>query len=73
VFAVVDWMDVTVVCQGKKRKVKLKAGATIKAAIDALDANEQTIIVKLNGKVAHSKTKLKQADKVELIGIIYGG
>jgi len=66
-------MEVIVVCEGKKRKVKLPAGSTIKAAIDAVDANEQTIIVKLNGKICHSRTKLKQADKVELIGIIYGG
>ncbi len=66
-------MDVLVLLEGKKRKVKLKAGATIKTAIDAVDANEQTIIVKLNGKICHSRTKLKQGDKVELIGIIYGG
>ena len=58
---------------GKKRKVKLLAGSAIKDVIGCLDANEQTIIIKLNGKIAHSKTKLKQADKVELIGIIYGG
>jgi len=66
-------MDVSVLVAGKKTKVKLPAGATIKTAIDAVDANEQTIIVKLNGKIAHSRAKLSQADTVELIGIIYGG
>lgn len=66
-------MDVSVLVEGKKRKVTLPAGATIKTAIDAVDANEQTIIIKLNGKICHSRTKLSQGDKVELIGIIYGG
>ncbi|MFA6330034.1 MAG: MoaD/ThiS family protein [Candidatus Micrarchaeia archaeon] len=66
-------MDVQVLLEGKIRKVKLPAGSTIKTAINAVDANEQTILVKLNGKICHSKSKLSQGDKVELVGIIYGG
>jgi len=66
-------MNVTVKSNGKNRSVNLPKNSTIKDAIDALDANEQTIIVKLNGKVAHSRAKLAQGDKVELVGIIYGG
>ncbi|MFA5246511.1 MAG: MoaD/ThiS family protein [Candidatus Micrarchaeia archaeon] len=66
-------MQVTVIYECKKTKVKLKGGSTISKAIAALDANSQTVIIKLNGKIAHEKSKLKEGDKVELIGIIYGG
>ena len=66
-------VDVSVAFGGQKKKVKLAAGATIKDAIAIVKANEQTVLVKLNGKVAHSRTPLRQGDKVELVGIIYSG
>ena len=66
-------MDVSVFVEGKKRKVKLPAGAAINDAIAAVDANKQTVIVKLNGKIAHSRTRLTQGDKVGLVGIINNG
>jgi sulfur carrier protein ThiS len=66
-------MQVVVLYECKKKKVKLKQGSSICDAIAALDANPQTLIVKLNGKIAHEKSKLRDGDKIELIGIIYGG
>ena len=66
-------MQVTVIYGLKKEDVRLKPGAVIADAIAALAANPQTIIIKLNGKIAHEKAKLSEGDKVELIGIIYGG
>ena len=66
-------MDVSVSFEGRKRKVKLPATATIRDAIDAVDANEQTVIVKLNGKIAHCRKRVSQGGKVELVSIIYSG
>lgn len=66
-------VTVTVNPGSKKTALGFSNGATIKNAIEAVGANSQTIIVKLNGKIAHEKSALADGDKVELIGIIYGG
>jgi sulfur carrier protein ThiS len=66
-------MDVSVAIDGRKSRLRLQKGATIADAIASCGANAQTVLVKLNGAVAHERTQLEQGDRVELAGIICSG
>jgi len=57
----------------KKRSLKLPAGTTLEQLVKMEKASKQTIVLLVNGKVAHPSTVLKQGDDVELVGVIYGG
>ena len=67
-------MDVAVSYRGQKHStMKLDKATTIGQVIGKLKLNGQTFIIKLNGKVAHGRTVLKSGDKLEFVGVIYGG
>lgn len=57
----------------KFRRVEIPAKSDIKSIITKSKTNNQTVIIKLNGEIASEKAKLSQGDKLELLGIIYGG
>ncbi len=67
-------MEVTVSHRGRKpSSMKLGKATTIGQVIGRLKLNGQTFIIKLNGKVAHERTALKSGDRLEFVGVIYGG
>jgi sulfur carrier protein ThiS len=51
----------------------IESGTTIRHVIGRLGLNDQTFIVKLNGKIAHEDTVLSHGDRVDFVGVIYGG
>ena len=66
-------MQIFLINGGKKTKTKLERNAKIIDVIKKTGKNRQTFVIKLNGKIAHEEKKLKEKDKLELIGVIYGG
>lgn len=57
----------------KPAAMAVEKGATPKSVMKAMAVSDQTVIVKVNGQVAHEGTELCEGDKLELVGIIYGG
>ncbi len=66
-------MKIKVVDDCCTKQLDLPSGATIEQVLKGEAVNKQTIVVMLNGKVAHPSTVLKEGDAVELVGVIYGG
>ncbi len=66
-------VTVFVVAGGKKKKEKAAAGTTAQSLADLHGLNGQTFFIKINRKLAHPSTVLKEGDAVEFVGIIYGG
>ena len=62
---------ITLTVNGKARKTK--TAGTIADVVKKEKLNDETLVILLNGKLAHETTKLKDGDKLELVGIIYGG
>lgn len=54
-------------------KTKVKKKTAIRQLLLEHNINLETGIIKLNGKIAHPDKELKDKDKVEFIGVIYGG
>ncbi len=48
-------------------------GETIQDLASLLKINHETVIIKKNGEITHPHSKLSEGDKVEFVGIIYGG
>ncbi|MFH1056687.1 MAG: sulfur carrier protein ThiS [Candidatus Micrarchaeota archaeon] len=63
----------TLTPEAKKKQVSLEDKATIKKVREKLGLSSQTFVVKLNDRIAHPETVLKDGDRVEFIGVIYGG
>ncbi len=63
----------TLTPEAEKKQVSLEDKATIKKVREKLGLSSQTFIVKLNDRIAHLETVLKDGDRVEFIGVIYGG
>ncbi|MBI2445028.1 sulfur carrier protein ThiS [Candidatus Micrarchaeota archaeon] len=66
-------MQIHFINDGKPEKLTVPAGFTLAALVKQMGLNEQTFFSKVNGKLVHPKTELKDGDRVEFVGIIYGG
>ncbi|MBI3587894.1 MoaD/ThiS family protein [Candidatus Micrarchaeota archaeon] len=58
---------------GKTEDEGLELGTTVQDVIDSRNLNGQTLLISVNGKIAHPSTELKEGDELELLGVIYGG
>lgn len=66
-------MKIKVVDDCCTKHLELPQGATIEKVLKGEAVNRQTVVLMLNGKVAHPSTELKEGDQLELVGVIYGG
>lgn len=66
-------MKIRVVDDCCTKQLEVQEGATIEGVLESESVNKQTIVIMLNGKVAHPSTQLKEGDELELVGVIYGG
>ena len=67
-------MYVSVSRDGKPlEKMNLAQDVTLAAFVKKMGLNDQTFFSKVNGKLVHPATRLKEGDTVEFVGIIYGG
>ncbi len=66
-------MKVIFSLDGKTKEVQTKTGATLADILKAEKINLQTGLIKLNGKLTHPTTELKDGDTLEFVNIIYGG
>lgn len=67
-------MQVSVSRDGKKaEQMTLDDAASLAALVVKMGLNDQTFFSKVNGKLVHPATELKDGDEVEFVGIIYGG
>jgi len=69
-------MHVHVSSDGKPaEKVALEGptSPTLAVLVKKMALNDQTFFSKVNGKLVHPSTELKDGDKIEFVGIIYGG
>ncbi len=68
-------MHVSVSRDGKKAEsVALDgAAAPLASLVKKIGLNEQTFFCKVNGRLVHPATVLNDGDRVEFVGIIYGG
>ncbi len=57
----------------KKKAVSAKENSSLRFLQKQLKLNGQTFVSRINGKIAHPETILNEGDKVEFIGVIYGG
>lgn len=57
----------------KKSVVEAEEKASLRSVQKKLGLNGQTFVCKVNSKIAHPETLLKDGDTVEFIGVIYGG
>ncbi len=46
---------------------------TLATLVKKMGLNDQTFFSKVNGKLVHPATVLNEGDRVEFVGIIYGG
>ncbi len=53
--------------------MELEEGLKINTIISNHKLNDETFLIKLNGKIAHEEEKLKEGDELELMDVIYGG
>lgn len=58
--------------QGVKT-LKLATGSTVADVIAKEQANAETFLINLNGKLAHPATTLSDGDALEFVHVIYGG
>lgn len=65
-------MQLKVTLNRKKATVAFN-GKTINQLAVKMGVNHETVIIKKNGVLAHPDEVLKNGDKVEFVGIIYGG
>ena len=54
-------------------QVELPENSSIHSVIASSNLNRETFIIKLNGKIAHEETELKEGDELEFVHVIYGG
>ena len=66
-------MKISLVVSGRRKAASLRDGASIADVIRKEKLNGETLIVRLNGRLAHEDAQLKAGDRLELIGVIYGG
>ncbi len=66
-------MKITFSLDGKKKEVEIKTKATLRDVLKQEKINEETGLLKLNGKLCHPLQTLKDSDVVEFVNIIYGG
>ncbi len=66
-------MHVTLKTEEKEKRVKTAAAATIADVLEAEKLNQETFLIKLNGKLAHEETPLKEGDVIECWNVVYGG
>lgn len=70
----VQFMQVHVSRDGKPaEKIALDDASSLAALVKKMGLNEQTFFTKVNGRLVHPATVLKEGDQVEFVGIIYGG
>ena len=66
-------MKVMLSIDGKKSEVEVGEKATLRDVLKSKNINEETGLIKLNGKLCHPLNELKQGDEVQFVNIIYGG
>ena len=54
-------------------EMEVTGGRTISEIIHEKKLNQETFIIKLNGKIAHEEEKLKEGDQLEFVSVIFGG
>ncbi len=57
---------------GRKMTLK-KMPATVAELITALGANQEEVLVKVNGRLAPNGAKISPKDKVKVMRVIFGG
>ncbi|HLC48099.1 MAG TPA: MoaD/ThiS family protein [Candidatus Norongarragalinales archaeon] len=58
---------------GHAKEISLKEPTPIRTLINNFHLNDETFLIKLNGKIAHEETELKEGDELEFLDVIYGG
>ncbi len=66
-------MKVTLSIDGKEKQVSVTGKKTLRHLLEKEGVNEETGLIKLNGKLCHPLQELKNGDKLEFVNIIYGG
>lgn len=66
-------MKITLITNGKRKEKTLTQDKRIAALIKRMNFNGETFLIKLNGKMAHEETTLKEGDELEFVNVIYGG
>lgn len=58
---------------GKSSRVLVPSRSSIYSLLARLGINRETVVVRLNGKIAAESEKLAKGDKLEIISIVSGG
>ncbi|MBI5224436.1 MoaD/ThiS family protein [Candidatus Micrarchaeota archaeon] len=66
-------MKIKLIEKGISKELKLDSKARVDTLISDLKLNDETFLIKLNGKIAHEQTSLKEGDELEFLDVIYGG
>ncbi|MEK6843210.1 MAG: MoaD/ThiS family protein [Candidatus Micrarchaeota archaeon] len=66
-------MKIKLIEKGISKELKIDAKARVDTLISDLKLNDETFLIKLNGKIAHEQTALKDGDELEFLDVIYGG
>ncbi|MEM2963395.1 MAG: MoaD/ThiS family protein [Candidatus Anstonellales archaeon] len=56
-----------------EKKKKIKFSGTIERLLKKLKLGRETVVVKVNGKLAPENMRLKGEEKVEIIKVVFGG
>ena len=68
------FMHVSVSRDGKKAETtNVAEGSRLASLSQKMGLNDQTFFSKVNGKLVHPSTVLQDGDRIEIVGIIYGG
>ncbi len=59
--------------RGREEEIDAKAHCTIADVLKQKNLNQETFLIKLNGKIAHEDTVLKEGDELECWNVVYGG
>ena len=62
-------MEITLVQKGKAKKTSLPQKRTVRDLIKSSALNEETFVIKLNGRLAHPSERLREGDVLEFVGI----
>ncbi len=66
-------MEVQVVCNKEKHKVKLKNYSVVRDALHKAGINPETVIAKVNGLIVSQMEELKDKDKIEATEFVSKG
>ncbi|MEK6954251.1 MAG: MoaD/ThiS family protein [Candidatus Micrarchaeota archaeon] len=66
-------MKIKLVQGGKSKSVEVGEDKKVKSLIQKMGLNDETFLIKLNGKIAHEDTELNTGDELEFLNVIYGG